>query len=126
MTPFDYLKAINETKEDVMLTVQDEKKYSSFIVNRGLSFFMDTIFQSNEVNRNHHLDSRLQFDYLLNSIRQKKRYSKWLKPEKLNDLEVVKEYYGFSNGKAKDALSVLSKDELAFIKDKLNQGGVEK
>tara|TARA_B100001123_G_C15179515_1_gene974793 strand:+ start:461 stop:841 length:381 start_codon:yes stop_codon:yes gene_type:complete len=126
MSPFDYLKAINETKEDVMLTSQDEKKYSSFIVNRGLSFFMDTIFQSNEVNRNHHLDSRLQFDYLLNSIRQKKRYSKWLKPEKLNDLEVVKEYYGFSNGKAKDALSVLSKDELAFIKDKLNQGGVEK
>ena len=92
MSPFDYLKAINETKEDVMLTSQDEKKYSSFIVNRGLSFFMDTIFQSNEVNRNHHLDSRLQFDYLLNSIRQKKRYSKWLKPEKLNDLEVVKEY----------------------------------
>ena len=126
MSPFDYLKAINETKEDVMLTPEDERKYSPFIVNRGLSFFMDTIFQSNEVNRNHHLDSRLQFDYLLNSIRQKKRYSKWLKPEKLNDLEVVKEYYGFSNGKAKDALSVLTKDQLAFIKDKLNQGGAEK
>ena len=126
MSPFDYLKAINETKEDVMLTSQDEKKYSPFIVNRGLSFFMDTIFQVNEMNRNHHLDSRLQFDYLLNSIRQKKRYSKWLKPEKLQDLDVVKEYYGFSNEKAKDALSTLSEDQLAFIKDKLNQGGVEK
>ena len=126
MSPFDYLKAINETKEDVMLTPEDERKYSPFIVNRGLSFFMDTIFQVNEMNRNGHLDSRLQFDYLLNSIRQKKRYSKWLKPEKLHDLDVVKEYYGFSNGKAKDALSVLTKDQLAFIKDKLNQGGAEK
>jgi hypothetical protein len=103
-----------------------EKKYSPFIVNRGLSFFMDTIFQVNELNRNHHLDSRLQFDYLLNSVRKKKRYSKWLKPEKLQDLDVVKEYYGFSNEKAKDALSTLSEDQLAFIKDKLNQGGVEK
>ena len=124
--PFDYLKAINETKEDIMLTSQDEKKYAPFIVNRGLSFFMDTIFQANELNRNHHLDSRLQFDYLLNSIRQKKRYSKWLKNEKIDNLDIVKEYYGFSNGKAKDALSVLTKDQLAFIKDKLNQGGVEK
>ena len=126
MSPFEYIKAINETKQDVMLTSQDEKKYSPFIVNRGLSFFMDTIFQVNEMNRNHHLDSRLQFDYLLNSIRLKKRYSKWLKPEKLHDLDVVKEYYGFGNEKAKDALKTLSEDQLGYIKDKLNQGGVEK
>ena len=126
MSPFDYLKAINETKEDVMLTSEDEKKYSPFIVNRGLSFFMDTIFQVNELNRNYHLEARLQFDYLLNSVRKKKRYSKWLKPEKLQDLDVVKEYYGFGNEKAKDALRILSEDQLAFIKDKLNQGGAEK
>ena len=126
MSPFEFIKAINETKEDVMVDDVSEKKYSPFIVNRGFSFFMDTIFQVNELNRNHHLDSRLQFDYLLNSVRKKKRYSKWLKPEKLQDLDVVKEYYGFSNEKAKDALSTLSEDQLAFIKDKLNQGGVEK
>ena len=126
MSPFEFIKAINETKENVMVDDVSEKKYSPFIVNRGLSFFMDTIFQVNELNRNHHLDSRLQFDYLLNSVRKKKRYSKWLKPEKLQDLDVVKEYYGFSNEKAKDALSTLSEDQLAFIKDKLNQGGVEK
>ena len=126
MSPFEFIKAINETKEDVMVDDVSEKKYSPFIVNRGLSFFMDTIFQVNELNRNHHLDSLLQFDYLLNSVRKKKRYSKWLKPEKLQDLDVVKEYYGFSNEKAKDALSTLSEDQLAFIKDKLNQGGVEK
>ncbi len=126
MSPFDYLKAINESKEDVMLTSQDEKKYAAFIVNRGLSFFMDTIFQANEINRNHHLDSRLQFDYLLNSIRKKKRYSKWLKPEKLDDLDIIKEYYGFGNEKAKNALQVLSTDQLTYIRCKLNQGGVEK
>ena len=126
MTPFEYLKAINESKEDVMLTSQDEKKYAAFIVNRGLSFFMDTIFQANEINRNHHLDSRLQFDYLLNSIRQKKRYSKWLKSEKLDDLDIVKEYYGFGNEKAKNALQVLTDEQLAYIRRKLNQGGVEK
>ena len=126
MSPFDYLKAINETKENVMLTSQDEKKYAAFIVNRGLSFFMDTIFQANEINRNHHLDSRLQFDYLLNSIRQKKRYSKWLKSEKLDDLDIVKEYYGFGNEKAKNALQVLTDEQLAYIRRKLNQGGVEK
>jgi hypothetical protein len=125
MTPFDYLKAINETKEDVMLTPQDEKKYSAFIVNRGLSFFMDTIFQTNEMNRNGHLDSRLQFDYLINNIRKKRRYSKWLKPEKLQNVELVREYYGFSYEKAKDALSILSEDQLAYIREKLNQGGVE-
>ena len=97
MSPFDYLKAINETKEDVMLTPQDERKYSSFIVNRGLSFFMDTIFQVNEMNRNHHLDGRLQFDYLINNIRKKRRYSKWLKPEKLKNVQLVMSFYSFIN-----------------------------
>ena len=126
MSPFEFIKAINETKEDVMVDEFTEKKYAPFIVNRGLSFFMDTIFQVYELNRNHHLDHRLQFDYLLNSVRKKKRYSKWLKPEKLQDLDVVKEYYGFSNEKAKDALRTLSEDQLTFIKDKLNQGGAEK
>ena len=80
----------------------------------------------NNSNRNHHLDSRLQFDYFLNTIRKKKRYSKWLKSEKLQDLDVVKEYYGFGNEKAKDVLRTLSGNQLAFIKDKLNQGGAEK
>ena len=126
MSPFDYLKAINETKENVMLTSQDEKKYAAFIVNRGLSFFMDTIFQVNEMNGKHYLDSRLQFSYLLNSIRKKKRYSKWLKPEQLDNLDIVKEYYEFGNEKAKNALQVLSVDQLAYIRRKLNQGGVEK
>ena len=126
MSPFEYIKAINESKEDIMIDSISEKKYSPFIVNRGLSFFMDTIFQINEMNRSYHLDSRLQFDYLLNSIRKKKRYSKWLKPEKLDNLEIVKEYYGFGNEKAKDALKIISEEQLGYIRTKLNQGGVEK
>ena len=126
MSPFEYIKAINESKEDIMIDSISEKKYSPFIVNRGLSFFMDTIFQINEMNRNYHLDSRLQFDYLLNSIRKKKRYSKWLKPEKLDNLEIIKEYYGFGNEKAKDALKIISEEQLGYIRTKLNQGGVEK
>ena len=126
MSPFEYIKAINESKEDIMIDSISEKKYSPFIVNRGLSFFMDTIFQINEMNRSYHLDSRLQFDYLLNSIRKKKRYSKWLKPEKLDNLEIIKEYYGFGNEKAKNALQVLTDEQLAYIRRKLNQGGVEK
>lgn len=126
MSPFEILKSINETKEDILKTEQDEKSYSSFIVNRGLSFFLDTVFQANEMNQKHHLDSRLQFAYLLNTVRQKKRYGKWLKAEKLKDLDLVKEYYGFGNEKAKDALKILSDDQLAFIREKLHPGGVEK
>ena len=124
MSPFEYIKAINETKEDVMLTSQDEKKYSPFIVNRGLSFFMDTIFQVNEMNRNHHLDSRLQFDYLLNSIRKKKRFSRWLKPEKDSDIDVIKEYYSCSYRKAQEIAQILSGEQLSLIYKCIKRGGL--
>ena len=125
MNPFEYLNAINDTKKDIMVDDIAEKGYSSFMVNRGLSYFNDTVLFANEMNRNHHLDARLQFDYLLNNIRKKRRYSKWLKPEKLQNVELVKEYYGFSYEKAKDALRILSGNQLAYIINKLNQGGVE-
>ena len=125
MSPFEYIKAINETKEDVMLTSQDEKKYSPFIVNRGLSFFMDTIFQVNEMNRNHFLDKDMQFQFLLNSIRTKKRYSPFLRANKLKEIECVKEYYVYSNDKAKSALDILTKDEIKLIKEKLYKGGTK-
>ena len=116
------------TKKDLMKSEDElwQKKYPAFIVNKLLSAFSDTVMFVNEMNRNHSLESRLQFSYLLNSIRKKKRYSKWLKPEKLSDLDIVKEYYGFGNEKAKDALKVLSEEQLGYIKNKLNQGGVEK
>ena len=122
-SPFDFLNAINYTKKDIMVDDIAEEKYSAFMVNRGLSYFQDTVCIANEMNINHHLDSRLQNDFLINIIRKKKRFSKWNKPEVVSDLEVVKEYYGYSNEKAKAALSLLTKEQLVILKKKVYKGG---
>ena len=121
----DYLNAINVTKESLMDTDDEmwEKKYSPFIVNKCLAFFPDTILLVNEVNRMHHLDKKLQFDFLLNSLRTRKRYTPWLKAKKLKNLEYVKEYYGYNNEKAKAALDILDDEQISAIKIKLNKGG---
>ena len=126
MNPFEIVKAVTYTKENVMVDVHAEKGYAPYMVNRALSFFADTIFQANEMNRNYHLDNKLQFDYLLNNIRPRKRWSQWLKPEKIDNIDIVKEYYEFSNEKAKNALEILSVDQLEHIKQILDIGGVEK
>ena len=121
----DYLKAINETKEPLMDTDDEmwEKKYPAFIVNKCLAPFPDTIFLVNEMNINHHLDKKLQFDFLLNSLRTRKRYTPWLKASKQKNLEYVKEYYGYNNEKAKSALKLLNDEQIKTIKDSLNKGG---
>ena len=126
MNPFEIVKAVTHTKENLMVDVHAEKGYAPYMVNRALSFFADTVFQANEMNRNYHLDNKLQFDYLLNNIRPRKRWSQWLKPEKIDNIDIVKEYYEFSNEKAKNALEILSVDQLEYIKQKLDIGGVEK
>ena len=99
------------------------KKYPAFIVNKVLSGFSDTIMLVNEMNRNHFLDKDMQFQFLLNSIRSKKRYSPFLRASKIKDIECVKEYYGYNNEKAKTALDLLTKKELKLIKEKLYKGG---
>jgi len=99
------------------------KKYPAFIVNKVLSGFQDTIMLVNEMNRNHFLDKDMQFQFLLNSIRSKKRYSPFLRASKLKDIECVKEFYGYNNEKAKTALDILTKKELKLIKEKLYKGG---
>tara|TARA_B110000261_G_scaffold125555_1_gene140217 strand:+ start:1044 stop:1439 length:396 start_codon:yes stop_codon:yes gene_type:complete len=122
----DYLKAINETKEPLLDTPDEtwEKKYSPFIINRCMSMFYDTIMHTNEMNGLHFLPKRMQFHYLINSVRTKKRFGgKWLSQTKFKDLELVKEYYGYSNAKAKEALSLLSSDQIDNIKLSLNKGG---
>ena len=121
----DYLKAINETKEPLMDTDDEmwEKKYPPFIVNKCLAPFPDTIFLVNEMNINHHLDKKLQFDFLLNSIRTRKRYTPWLKASKQKNLEYVKEYYGYNNEKAKSALKILNDEQIKTIKNSLDKGG---
>jgi len=125
MGPFDFIKAINDSKDVMKNDPFAEKDYIPFLVNRGLSFFQDTVIQVNEMNRNHFLDNKLQFDYLINNIRPRKRWSKWLKPEKIDNLELVKLYFGFGNEKAKDALEVLTNEDIEEIKSKLAKGGVE-
>ncbi len=125
MGPFDFIKAINESKDVMKNDPFAEKDYIPFLVNRGLSFFQDTILQVNEMNRNHFLDNKLQFDYLINNIRPRKRWSKWLKPDKIDNLELVKLYFGFGNEKAKEALEVLTNEDIEEIKSKLARGGVE-
>ena len=121
----DYLKSINETKENLMDSDDQEweKKYVPFIRNKCLAPFNDTIMLVNEMNLRHHLDKKLQYDFLLNSIRSKKRYAPWVKASKLKDLEYVKEYYGYTNEKAKTALSILNDSQIKAIKDSLNKGG---
>ena len=121
----DYLNAINHTKEKLMDTEDEEweKKYPPFIVNKCLSGFEDTIMLVNEINCTPGVDKKLQFDFLLNSIRPRKRFTKWAKAKKIKDIEYVKEYYGYSNEKAKSALDILDDEQLETIKRSLNKGG---
>ena len=121
----DNLNAINYTKEPLMDSEDEdwEKKYPSYIVNKCLFPFPDTILLVNEMNRLHHLDKKLQFDFLLNSLRPRKRYTPWMKAKKLENLEYVKEYYGYSNEKARAALELLDEKQISAIKEKLYKGG---
>ena len=123
----DYLNSINFTKKDLMKSDDKDwvKKYPAFIVNKILSGFQDTIMLVNEVNRNHFLDKDMQYWFLLNSIRSKKRFSPFLRANKLRNIECVKEYYGYSNEKAKTVLDILTKDQLKLIKEKLYKGGTK-
>ena len=126
MNPFDYLNAINTSKKNIMVDDIAEKDYNAFMVNRGLSYFADTVLMANEMNINHHLDSRLQFDFLINIVKKKKRFSKWLKANELENLEVIKEYYGYSDEKAKSVLSLFNDEDINELKNRIYKGGKRK
>ena len=121
----DYLKAINVSKEPLMDTEDEhwEKKYPSFIINKCLAPFQDTLLLVNEINQYHHLDKKLQFDFLLNSLRPRQRFTPWMKAKKLKNLEYVKEFYGYNNEKARAALTILNDEQIATIKEKVKKGG---
>lgn len=120
----DTIPAILQTKKAV-ITIDNERDYVPFVVNRALSQHMDCIMQANQMNMNPSTDNLLQFHYLLNTIRSYKRpFQKWHKREESENLEVIKEYYNYSNEKAKEALLVLSNDQLDEIKKNLNKGGL--
>jgi len=123
MNPFEFANAINYTKKNIMVDDITEKSYASYMINRQLSYFPDTVLAANEMNRNHHLDNRLQFDFFINIIRKRKRFSKWFKPEQISDLDVVKKYYGYSNEKARQVLTLLSTEQINELKNKVAKGG---
>jgi hypothetical protein len=123
MNPFDYLNSINYNKKDLMVDEESEKSYDPFLINRSLSYFRDTVLMSNEMNRYHHIDTKLQYHFLLNIVRKRKRFSKWVKPIIESDVNAVKEFYGYSTQKAHTVLPLLTSDNLKTIKNKVDKGG---
>jgi hypothetical protein len=126
MSPFQYLNSINDTKKNIMLDDLDEKGYIPFMVNRSLSYFPDTVLFANEMNKLHNsLDNKLQYDFLINIIRKRKRFSKWIKPDLDSDIDVVKEYYGYSNEKARQIHHLLTSEQINELRKKVNKGGTK-
>lgn len=122
----DFLKSINQTKINIIKENDScEKDYIPFLVNRCLSYHIDSIMYANEMNLRSNIDKAIQYDYFLNVLRARNRFAKWLKPEVIQNLELVKEYYGFSNSKAKEALNILSEEQLGYIRARLNKGGLK-
>ena len=130
MNPFDYLNAINYTKIDLISTSENpekaEKMYNPYLINRGLSYFQDTVLYCNEMNARHGIDKKLQFDFLLNSIRRNKRFSKWHKAEVDEDTQLISDYYKCNIRKAKEIQLILSTDQLRQLKEKMQIGGAKR
>jgi hypothetical protein len=128
MNPFDYINAINDTKQDIITDSDNpelaEKLYPSFLVNRGLSFFVDTVYLANEMNRYHQLENKMQFDFLINIVRKKKRFSKWFKAQPDEEVEAVMDYYGYSQDKARQVVDLLTKDQITQIIERQRKGGL--
>jgi Bacteriophage clamp loader A subunit len=120
----DWLNSINQTKKNIMdEDTSSEKQYAPYIINRCLSGYIDCLMYANEMNRYHFLPKKLQYDFFINSLRTKKRFSPWLRKDTIKDLDYVKSYYGYSNEKAQQALRILTKEQINFIKSKLDIGG---
>jgi len=126
LSPFDIINSINQTKEDLLEDPENEKKYNAFIVNRGLSYFPDTVFYANEMNRFHFLDKKLQYDFLMKSIPKKKRFSKWAKKDVESDVEMLKELYGYSQKKCLDVIRTISEEQMSTLREMFDKGGRKK
>jgi hypothetical protein len=116
----DWLNSVNFTKEDLS---EDISSYPPYIINRCLSGHIDCVMYANEMNMCHQLDKDMQYSFYLNTLRKRKRFSPWLRKDKVKDLECVKQYYGYSNEKASQALKILTQEQLTFIKKRLDIGG---
>jgi len=125
--PFDYVNQILYGKKDLIVDEQTEKAYTPFLVNRALSYHYDCILFANEMNQRHFLDKKMQNSFLINTVRSRKRpFSKWVKSEKSENIECIKKYFGYSDSKAKDALRLLSEEQIQQIKQKTETGGLRK
>ena len=120
----DWMNSINFNKEDLIKENPDcLNQYPAFIVNKCLSGHLDCVLFANEMNMNSHLDKDMQYSFYINTLRKRKRFSPWLRKDKIEDLDVVKNYYGYSNEKAQQALKILSREQLDYIKQRLEIGG---
>ena len=120
----DWLNSINTNKKNLIDEDPDSaKEYAPYIINKCMSGYLDTVLLANEMNINSQLDKKMQYDFFINIVRPRKRFSPWLKKEKIESLQVVKQYYGYSEEKAKSALKILTQDQIDFIKQKMNRGG---
>jgi hypothetical protein len=127
MSPFDYVNEILYGKKNLITDEITEKEYSPFLTNRSLSYHLDCIMFANEMNRCHFIDRKLQNDFLLNTVRSRKRpFAKWVKTEKSEDIECIKQVYNLSESKARDVLRLLSKEEIQQIKKQIETGGLRK
>ena len=120
----DYLYSINQSKKNILDDDPDAvRKYPAYVVNRCLSSFTDTVLYANEMNKNSHLPPKMQYDFFINSVKPRKRFSPWARKDSIDYLEVVKEYYGYNDDKALQALRILTKDQLDNISYLLRKGG---
>ena len=126
MKPFDYVTSVSYSKKNLMRGSENdelaESGYQPYLTNKALSYFPDSLFYSNEMNMNHHADNILQYEYLINTLRHKRRFAKWVKAEDNDDLEAIKLFFGYSNKKAEQTLSILSSEQIKIIKDELVRG----
>lgn len=126
MKPFDYVTSVSYSKKNLMRGSENdelaESGYQPYLTNKALSYFPDSLCYSNEMNMNHHADNILQYEYLINTLRPKRRFAKWVKAEDNDDLEAIKLFFGYSNKKAEQTLSILSSEQIKIIKDELVRG----
>lgn len=122
MSPFDFVNSVNFTKKYI-INDENESTYAPYLTNRSLSYFKDSVLLANEMNIKHQLDNKLQYDFLINTLRKRKRFSKWLKSETNESIVAIKEYFNYSEEKASDALKLLTEEQVNIIKYKVSKGG---
>ena len=123
MNPFELIKSISNSKKDIL---ENKKDYNAFMVNRGLSYFPVTVIYANEMNKYHHLDGDLQYQFLINIVRKRNRFSKWNKSTESDDIKIIKDFYGYSNEKARDVLPLLSSKNLNILRNRIQHGGIQR